>query len=179
MSQEESRDIIGNHLAKTKRGIAKALGEEPPDERPVPGHSYRRKAAFFLEVGLIALSQCCQGGSVHRRRWRCNNVLVAQVLQEVLKGWCVNPAATALAAALLQEAADDGFVQIDKCQAVSVKPSVEMIQEPELLSHRGPSITQLAACGDKRVQVRAKKASPQAFYGGSVRKKIIKHTSSP
>src|SRR4051794_11527029 len=66
---EESRDVTGSYLAKTQWGIAKAFNEEPLDEGPVSGDSCRRKPALFLEVALIALSQCCQRGSIRCGCW--------------------------------------------------------------------------------------------------------------
>jgi hypothetical protein len=58
------------------------------------------------------------------------------VIQEVTKGWRVNFAATAFASAFRQEMVDDWLMQIDKCQAVPAKPSFEVIQEPQLHTHR-------------------------------------------
>lgn len=101
------------------------------------------------------------------------------MLQEVAKGWRVNLPNAAFASELLQEAVDDWLMQIDKCQAVPVKPPFEVAQEPQLHSHCRSGIAQLAARGDKRVQVRAKQATPQPFYGRAIREYVLQHTSSP
>jgi hypothetical protein len=109
--------------------LPEALNEETPDVAPVPGDGHRGKAALLLEVGLIPLPQCCQWRLIHRRRWRGNGVLLAQVLQEVAKGWRVNLPNAAFASEFLQEAVDDWLMQIDKCQVVPDKPSFEVDQE--------------------------------------------------